>query len=1158
MLFKQKVKRGMQACGLPAKILLFMKLTLILMIAATLQVTAGAFGQKVTLHRKDASLLEVLKSIRKQTGCSFIGDRQMLQRTQGIDIAIANATTEEAMNACMKGLPLSWSVVGNTIIIREKDTPTPLRSSATDSSIVIRGKVTDSSGLGLPGVSVTLRSDPRKGVQTDAGGNYTFRMPVKDILVFTYIGFDKKEIPVTRSGIVNAVLQPVDSKLNEVAVVAYGTQKKTSMVGSVTTINPKELKGPTSNLTTMLSGRLAGVISYQRSGEPGRDNAEFFIRGITSFGSGKVDPLILIDGMEMGPSDLARIQPDDIAGFSILKDATASSLYGARGANGVILVTTKSGQQGKTRFNVRVENSTSSNTRNFKLADNVTYMKLANEAVITREPLTSRPYLQSKIAHTDDGDDPYLYPNNNWIDNLVKDNTNNQRYNLNLNGGVDRAQYYIGATYNIDNGVLRTIADNNFNSNVKSRNYEIRSNINIKLTPTTDAIVRTSGRFSDYNGPIRGGGEIFRQAMSANPVRFPAYFPASFAPDEKHPLFGNMKAEDGTFYTNPFANAVSGFQQETTSTLIAQLELKQNFNFLTKGLSARLMTYTKRYSFFNMSRKYNPFYYSVSIDPEEGLRGLNLLNETDGTEYLSFSQGDKQITTFTYLEAAVNYDKVIRERHAISGMLITILNNQLTANAGSLIASLPRRNQGISGRFTYAYDDRYLMEFNFGYNGSERFDKNHRFGFFPSIGFGWNVSNEKFFSGLLPVITRLKLRGTYGLVGNDQIGNTFDRFFYLSDVNLNTGYAYSFGENFTESKPGVVINRYENRDITWEKAYKTNLGFELELFKNLRLEADFFQERRSNILMSRSYIPSTMGLNVTPQANVGIAMGRGVDMSLDYKRNFGKNAWAQIRGTFTYATSKILVNEEPKYPEQNKYLSRVGYPIRQMWGLVAERYFVDEHEVMNSPRQNYGGYMAGDIKYKDINGDGQITNLDLLPIGYPTTPEINYGFGFTFGYRAFDISAFFQGSGRSSIFISPGDIAPFITGHYVYPDGGVSPTVDQHGLLQVVADNHWSENNRDLYAFWPRLSVDQRNNNLQTSTWWMRNGAFLRLKTVELGYTLPQRGLKRYGLSQLRVYLNGFNLLMFSQFKLWDVEMGGNGLGYPVQRVFNAGINLGF
>ncbi|WP_349314113.1 TonB-dependent receptor [Chitinophaga sp. MM2321] len=1125
-----------------------MKLTLVLMIAATLQVTAGAFAQKVTIYKKDASLLEVLKSIRKQTGCSFIGDRKMLQQVQDIDIAVSNVSLGEAVEVCLKNKPFTYSIIGKTIIIKEKEwdeLPTGVGdATVADTSILIRGKVTDTTGLPLPGVSITLKSAPQKGVQTDAAGNYSFRIPMKDILVFSFIGFEKKEVAISRSTVLNTILQTIDSKLGEVAIVAFGTQKKTSMVGAVTTINPKELKGPTSNLTTMLAGRLAGVISYQRSGEPGKDNAEFFIRGVTSFGTGKVDPLILIDGMEMTTNDLARIQPDDISGFSILKDATASSLYGARGANGVILITTKSGQKGDTKFNVRVENSTSSNTSNFKLADNIDYMNLANEAVLTRNPLTSRPYAQSKIAHTAAGDDPYLYPNNNWIKQLAKDNTNNQRYNANVTGGVDRAQYYISGTYNIDNGVLRSISENNFNSNVKTRNYEIRSNINIKLTPTTEAIVRTSGRFNDYNGPIGGGSEIFRQAMTANPVLFPAYFPSSFAPDEKHPLFGNMKTGDGGFYNNPFANSVAGFQQETSSTLIAQLELKQDLHFLTKGLSARLMTYTKRYSFFNMSRQYHPFYYSASIDPEEGMRGLTLLNEKDGTEYLNYTPGIKVLNTYTYMEAALNYNTTIREKHNIGAMLITIMNNQLSANETTLIMSLPHRNQGLSGRLTYDYDNRLMTEFNFGYNGSERFHRSHRFGFFPSIGAGWNVSNEKFFEALLPVVSRLKLRGTYGLVGNDQIGNEGDRFFYLSDVVINDpGKSYTFGENFTEGKPGVSIRRYENKDITWEQAYKTNLGFELELFKSFHLEADFFREKRTNILMSRAYIPTSLGLNAIPQANVGEAAGQGIDMSGDYKHAFNKNTSLIIRGTFTYATSKMLVNEEPNYPQQNRYLSAIGYPIKQTWGLVAERYFIDEHEVANSPRQNYGNYLAGDLKYQDINGDGQITDLDKVPMGYPTVPEINYGFGFTFTYRAFDISAFFQGSGRSSLFINPRAISPF---------------AEQQGLLQVVADDHWSEDNRNLYAFWPRLSHEMQANNLQTSNWWMRNGAFLRLKTMELAYNLPDSYMRKYRLSTCRIYANGLNLFLLSKFKLWDVEMGGNGLAYPVQRVINIGMNIGF
>ncbi|WP_449438713.1 TonB-dependent receptor plug domain-containing protein, partial [Pedobacter steynii] len=411
--------------------------------------------------------------------------------------------------------------------------------------------------------------------------------------------------------------------MEDVVVVAYGQQKKESMVSSITAINPKELKGPTSNLTTMLAGRLSGVVAYQRSGEPGADNAQFFIRGITTFGSGKVDPLILIDGMESTSTDLARLQPDDIAGFSVLKDAAASSLYGARGANGVVLVTTKSGVDATIKFNVRFENSLSTNTQNFKLADNITYMNMANEAVLTRNPLGVLPYSQTKIDRTAAGMNPMLYPNNNWIDMLIKDYTMNQRFNMNMTGGGKVAQYYIAGTFNQDNGVLKSESGNNFDNNVNLKSYQVRSNVNVKLTPTTEGIVRTSGSFDDYNGPvggydqngnrINGGSVVFASALASNPVSFPAIFPSSALSKVNHPLFGNATLSgEGPGYVNPYARMVSGFQQYNTSTLNVQLEIKQDLKFVTSGLSARLMAYTQRYSYFDVSRAYNPFYYSAS------------------------------------------------------------------------------------------------------------------------------------------------------------------------------------------------------------------------------------------------------------------------------------------------------------------------------------------------------------------------------------------------------------------------------------------------------------------------------------------------------------------------------------------------------------------
>jgi len=595
---------------------------------------------------------------------------------------------------------------------------------------------------------------------------------------------------------------------------------------------------------------------------------------------------------------------------------------------------------------------------------------------------------------------------------------------------------------------------------------------------------------------------------------------------------------------------VSGFQQYNTSTLNVQLEIKQDFGFITEGLTARVMGYTQRYSYFDLSRQYHPFFYSASpVDSKGEDYHLFLLNELTATEYLDYSPGKKTVNTTTYMEAQVNYNRTFREKHAIGGLLVTILRNYLDGNANDLQSSLPFRNQGLSGRFTYGYDNRYLFETTFGYNGSERFAKNQRYGFFPSVGVAWNVSNEKFFEPIKSTVSNLKFRATYGLVGNDQIGDPKDRFFYLSNVNLNSGSGGGFGTDYSYSRPGVSISRYPNERITWEKAQTINLGMDLTLFGSLNLSVEAYKQHRSNILMSRSYIPSTMGLAANIQANVGEAESKGVDITLDYKKTFG-NIWLQGRGTFTYATSKLLVNEEPDYGKDLSYLYKVGNSLGQNFGYIAERLFVDDEEVKNSPRQNFGEVRGGDIKYRDINGDGQISTLDIVPLGLPKTPEILYGCMLSVGYKNFDLGGFFQGSARSSFWISPEKITPFVI-------GGESGNL-QNGLLKAIADSHWSEDNRNMQAFWPRLSSNVNTNNTQVSNWWMRNGSFLRLKTLELGYNFSGKSIRRLGIGSIRAYANGSNLFVKSSFKLWDPEQGDNGLGYPVQKVYNFGVNVQF
>ena len=1016
-------------------------------------------------------------------------------------------------------------------------------NNAVQQNRTITGRVVDKNGFALIGVTVTLKNRPGAGVATDANGAYSINCNANDVLVFSYVGYIAQELIAGNVDKMAIVLEEDIQMLDELQVVAFGKQKKESVISSITTISPKELRAPSSNVTTAFAGRMAGIIAYQRSGEPGLDNAEFFIRGITTFSaSGKRDPLILIDGIEMSSTELARLNVDDIESFSIMKDASAAALYGARGANGVILVTTKEGKDEKLSVNIRAEISSSANSELVELADPITYMTLHNEAVRTRRADVELPYSLAKIRGTTLGKDPIMYPSVNWYDYLIKDRTFNQRVNMNLTGGGKAVQYYLAANYQHDTGILKESAENQFNNNININRLQVRSNVTINLTPNTEAVVRAYGSFDNTTGPIQGGAQVFSMARNASPVRFLPYYPADEAHREvKHILFG--ASEQAGVYVNPLAQVISGYKDSSSSIMLLQLELQHNFDKIVKGLFVKGTYNVKRDSYYDMRRRYRPFYYAPLATTDGSYRLINF-NPDSGTEYLNFEDGGKTIVSSMYGEMRVGYNRTFDDLHDINAVLVGSLRHEVnTYGVNTLQESLPLRNISSAGRLAYGYDSRYFLELNFGYNGSERFSKNHRFGFFPSVGAGWLVSNESFMSGVSDIITNLKLKATYGLVGNDQIGSRKDRFFYMSQIDMD-GRGYVFGTDRNYSRTGVAINRYANDLITWEIAKKTNLGIELGLFNDLTILADYFRERRENILQTRYDIPNTMGLVTIPQANVGIAQGHGAEVELKYQKQFTNDMWLIVNGNFTYATSKYVQFEEPDYTD-TPWRSYIGKKINQPYGLIADRFFIDEEDVNNSPKQMFGPYGAGDIKYLDINGDGQINIEDQVPIGFPTVPEIIYGTGFSFGFKNFDLSCFFQGSARSSFFISPAQISPFIN-------------KGQRALLKYIADDHWSESNRNLQAFWPRLSETSIENNNQTSTHWLRNGAFLRFKTAEVGYTLPSKLTSKMNINMLRIYASGNNLFVWSKFKMWDPEMAGNGLGYPVQRVLNLGVNLTF
>lgn len=1015
----------------------------------------------------------------------------------------------------------------------------------------IKGKVTDSNGEPLPGATITILGTT-KGVSTDLDGSFDIEVSPGEKLVFTFIGMDSQIIDVKDQDFINVTLLEKAEELDEVTVVAFARQKKESVLASIETVKPADLRIPSSNLTTALAGRMSGIISYQRSGEPGEDNAQFFIRGVTTFGY-KKDPLILIDGIELSSTDLSNMHPDDIASFSIMKDATATALYGARGANGVILVTTKEGKEGAAKVSIRFENSISEPTKQLELADPITYMLLHNEAVRTRDPLGFIPYSPRKVENTINGTNPYYYPATDWMSEIIKDRTSNQRLNFNISGGGKVARYYLSGGVTQDNGILMVDDQNDFNSNINLKKYLIRSNININLSNTTEAVVRVHGTFDDYRGPMYGGAAMYEAILKTNPVRFPAVYPKNeefqYA---QHILFGN---EGNGNWINPYAELVRGYKEYSKSLMLAQIELKQDLSFITEGLRARILGNTTRNSYFDVARSYNPFYYTArNYNNRDNTYSLSPLNSLEGREYLDYSEGQKAVASSFYAEGALQYDYTVNEKHGVSGLLVGIMRQSLIGNAGDLQQSLPYRNLGLSGRFTYSFDSRYFAEFNFGYNGTERFAEKERFGFFPSGGLGWYISNEKFFEPVKFIITKLKLKGTYGLVGNDQIGDAGDRFFYLSNVNLNNSdRGYTFGNNGQRTLTGVSISRYANDQITWETAAKTNIGIELGLWETIDINVDFFSEYRSNILWNRLSM-STFGLQAYTKANVGEASSRGIDFSMDINHFFANDFWIVGRVNFTYAKGIYEKVEEPDY-SATPWLSRVGESIGQQWGFIAERLFVDDLEVANSPKQEFGSVVrGGDIKYRDINGDDKITDLDKVPIGKPVTPELIYGFGFSSGYKGFDFSVFMQGSGRSSFWIDANATSPFVNSGW----SGGSGYLTNNALLKVYADSHWSESNRDVYAVWPRLSPGIEGNNTQLSTWFMRDGSFLRLKSLEIGYSIPRSFIDRYKLGQVRAYLSGNNLLYLSKFKLWDPEMGGNGLGYPIQRIMNFGIQVSF
>lgn len=1112
-----------------------MRFLLCLLLACVLA-TQG-YSQKLTLHVKNAPLQTVFSAIRKQAGFIVFCDYSILEKAKPVTVSADEMPLETLLKTVLTSQELTYNLEGKTVVITERK-PAPATVTA-DGEVI--GRVANERGEPMPGVSILVSGKPH-GTETDAKGFFRVHAGSQDTLLFSYVGYETQRLAVKKQAEMEITLRTIAQPVSEVVVVGYGKQKKTSVVGAVSTVAPAELEVPGSQLTQAFAGRISGVIAVQNSGEPKNDAATFWIRGVATLGN--TNPLVFLDGIEISIGDLNSIDPVNIEGFSVLKDASATALYGARGANGVILITTKRGRN-LVRPNITglVENSFVSPTRLPRFADAVTYMNEFNEARSNNNPFQPVKYTQDKINGTEKNLDPYIYPDVDWYKTLFKDVALRQHANANIRGGSASTRYYMGGSYYRDEGILRNAPNNNFNSNILNQRYNFINNVSASLGKTTEVELNINADFYKFNGPATSASSIFSEVMNSNPVHFPVTFPR---PDSaSNVYFGNSTGgflANNTFY-NPYADMVSGYTQSFESTVLATLRLNQKLDFVTRGLSANVLASFKNYSFSSITRSYTPYFYQLSsygFDSTAQQYNYQVNQIGSGGQTALSQSGSTTGDRTLYLQAMLNYERAFG-KHDISGLLVYQQKEyNINSPGADITASLPNRNQGISGRVTYGYDNRYFIESNFGYTGSENFAPGHRWGFFPSVGAGYVISNERFFAHAGKIFSLLKLRASYGLAGNDQI-NASTRFPYTSLVNLNnSANGYTFGQNFNNTRYGVSIDRYANPDITWEKAHKLNIGMDMEVLHQLTLNIDFFREKRDNIFQQRATVPSTLGIGTSkPYANIDKVQNKGIDLTAAYSYTVNKNLLITARGTFTYAKNKVLYYDEPQY--MYPYLSAVGRPVNQLRGLVADRLFIDNKEIANSPVQTYTSVVSpGDIRYKDISNQydhlKQVDDNDRVPMGYPSVPEITYGFGFNVIYKRFDVGVFFQGIAHNSFFIN--GIDPF--GPY------------ENNLFQAIASSHWSQNNQNLYAFYPRLSETSNPNNSQYSSWWLRNGAFMRLKNVEIGYAPTKI---------LRVYANGSNLLTFSRFKLWDPELsansgGSNGLGYPPERVINIGLQV--
>lgn len=1004
----------------------------------------------------------------------------------------------------------------------------------------VTGIIVDETDTGVAGAYVVVKGETR-GAMTDDQGRFNISVSPSDVLVASFLGYLDEEVTVGDQTKLTIKLVPAANELEGVVKVAYGTQRKASVIGSISTVDMTTLAQSQGNLSTSLAGKLAGVVAIQKTGEPGA-SADFWIRGVSTFGANST-PLILVDGVERS---MDMVDTEDIASLSILKDASATALYGVRGANGIVLITTRRGSESKPQLNIKVETGITSPVKLPEMADTGEFIDFLNNMYINSgQDAIYTPYQKEQFMLTAMGDpnaDPDIYPSVDWVNEVFKNQAMTTRANISVTGGTKSVRYYVGGSYYLEDGILNTASNDRYDAQMSYQKFNFRTNVDINLTKSTVLGMNLSTQFTVKNAPAAGLDALLQQTMVMTPTAIPLKYSD-----------GTLAAIKGT--ANPY-NLLNERGYANTSSNVAQttVSLEQDFSdFVTEGLKARVAFSFDATNTNVLTRSILPkTYRAIGRNSETGELQYEVIDDYAGYISLSTSVPNTKSQNSRYInfEGSVTYERQFAYAHRVSAMALYSMRSLHLTNPGTYIAAFPYKSMGVAARATYSYKDRYFAEFNMGYNGSENFAPGHRFGFFPAMAIGYMISNEPWWEGVSDVINLLKFKASYGKVGNDEIGGS-RRFAYNTTINTNaTGAAWGTVPNSSATGyvtvGGITTDEEGNAYVEWEEATKANIGIELGLFNDFTLQADIFQDYRDGIFLMRQSTPSAVGLQKDQYVNIGEMLNRGFDMSAEYDHVFANGFRLSARGNFTFNRNRLIYNDQPSQVEE--YLNEVGFAYGQRKGLISEGLFTSWEEIENWPTQTFGDVQPGDIKYRDINGDGIVDQYDKVSIGYTIYPEINYGFGVSAGWKGFDVSVFFNGVAH---------VSRQIGGSNLY---GASSSPQLTGqVFKDVAQNHWTVDNNNADAPYPRLGTTRSNNNVQTSDYWTRDMSFLRLKNAEIGYTFPKTWTKKAKIQALRIYVAGTNLLTFSKFKLWDPELDtAYGTKYPITRNVSIGLNVNF